>query len=139
MTTRSTLFDEILLLDDDEDDYVLIKALLQGAFGEAVKLDWYQKDGVATEMICSGIYALTMVDYRLGLESGLAIIQDAKAHCPDQVIFLVTSWENEVDLEQARKAGAEGYLQKSGLSIEMLQRVFAPFLQNEPGGKSSAR
>jgi hypothetical protein len=131
MVYRPKHFDELLLLDDDEDDYILMKSLLHGAFGEAVKLDWYQKNGVAIEMICSGIYAVNMVDYRLGIENGLDVIRDAKIHCPEQVVFLVTSWNHKDQLEQAKQAGAEGYLEKTELSSELLKKIFTPYLQLE--------
>jgi ActR/RegA family two-component response regulator len=122
-------FDELLLLDDDEDDYVLIKSLLHGAFGDSVKLDWYQKDGVANEMICSGLYRVTMVDYRLGHENGLDVIRKAKAQCPDQVVFLVTDWDYYVSSEGAKQAGANGYLKKSELSAESFKKALSPFLK----------
>lgn len=120
---------EILLLDDDEDDYVLIKSLLHGAFGDSVRLDWYQKDGVSTQMVCSGIYCLTMIDYRLGSENGLEVIKKVKSHCPDEVIFLVTDWDYFVSLDQVNQAGANGYLKKSELSVESLKMALALFLK----------
>jgi hypothetical protein len=55
MMNDKKLDKQILLLDDDEVDYLLLKAMLLVAFGEDVKLDWYQKDGVAAEMICSAV------------------------------------------------------------------------------------
>jgi len=126
--TKSNPVYEFLLLDDDEDDYVLLKSLLDGAFGDAIRLDWYQKDGVATEMICSGIYAVTFVEYQLGNENGLEVIRKAKDHCPDHIVFLLTSWTYHVTVEQAQQSGADGYLKKAELSIDSLKAVLSPFL-----------
>ena len=119
---------ELLLLDDDEDDYILLKTLIKEAFGDQVSLDWYQKDGVATDMICSGIYRLTLVDYQFGLENGLEVIRQAKAACPNQVVFMVTSWVAMVDRETALAAGADGFLNKNELSVNMIRSEFAPYL-----------
>ena len=73
-----------------------------------------------------------MVDYRLGVENGLDVIRNAKMNCPEQAIFLVTSWSNVVDLEQAKQAGANGVIMKAQLSSELLKKMFAPFLHVEP-------
>ena len=119
---------ELLLLDDDEDDYILLKTLLNKAFGDRVSLDWYQKDGVATEMICSGLYRIVMVDYRLGEENGLEVIRKAKAACPDRVVFMVTSWTYNVNRETALAAGANGFFDKAELSVSVIQSEFSPYL-----------
>ncbi|HZW03267.1 MAG TPA: response regulator [Anaerolineaceae bacterium] len=119
---------ELLLLDDDEDDYIFIKTLLNDAFGDRVSLDWYQKDGVSTEMICSGTYRITMVDYRLGHENGLEVIRKAKEACPDQVVYMVTSWVQSVTPDQAAAVGANGFLNKFDLSVNAIRAEFAPYL-----------
>ena len=131
---KHSSFYEILLLDDDEDDYVLVKSMLHTSFGATVNLDWYQKDGVATEMICSGLYVVTLVDYRLGKENGLEVLRVAKSHCPDQAIFLFTGWTHD-DIEQkAKNAGANGVLQKNQLSAETLKAAIEPFLNQSQKG-----
>lgn len=127
MLERGTIY-ELLLLDDDEDDYMLLRTMLDDCYGDAVKLDWYQKDGVANQMICSGIYRVTFVDYRLGSENGLDVIRKVKAQCPDQIIFLFTAWRQETSADLARKAGANGLLDKMGLSIQTLKTLLSPYL-----------
>ncbi len=119
----------ILLLDDDEDDFQLLKSFLRDAFQEKVTLDWFQRDGFANTMICSGYYLLTLVEYQIGSENGLDVIRKAKEQCPDQTIFLLTSWnEDSVTDEQARSAGAERVLRKNSLSIDLIQGVISPYL-----------
>jgi DNA-binding response OmpR family regulator len=127
LTTNQPLH-EILLLDDDEDDYVMLKAMLAVNFHDKVKLDWYQKDGVSNDMICSGTYAVTLVDLRLGYEDGLFVIKKAKDQCSEQVVFLYTGWVQE-DIEQkAKEVGANGVIQKHLLSPELLKNLLIPYL-----------
>ncbi len=119
----------ILLLDDDEDDYQLLKSYIQDAFNGDVILDWYQRDGFANVMICSGYYLLTLVEYQLGDENGLEVIRKAKAQCQDQKIFLFTSWdESVVTDERALQAGADRVLRKKDLSIEFIKKDISPYL-----------
>lgn len=120
---------EILLLDDDEDDYLLLKALLKDAYGDSVKLDWYQRDGLATEMICSGIYRITMVDYTLGNDNGLLVIERTMVECPEQVVFLFTAWVKNNIVEEAVRVGAKGVLRKQEISIELIREMFLPYLE----------
>lgn len=117
-----------LLLDDDEDDYTLVKGMLHDAFGDQVRLDWFQRDHFSTMMICSGIYDVTLVDYRLGIEDGLDIIRKAKAHCAEQKILLLTGWVDRSIARRATEAGADGCLFKDDLSVTNLRSVLAPYL-----------
>lgn len=119
----------ILLLDDDEDDYQLLKSYIQDAFSGGVTLDWYQRDGFADVMICSGYYLLTLVEYQLGDENGLEVIRKAKGQCQDQTMFLFTSWdEGVVTDERALQAGADSVLRKKDLSVGLLKERISPFL-----------
>src|SRR5512133_2231616 len=118
----------MLLLDDDEDDYMLVKSMLHSAFGEAVHLNWFQQDHFSTAMICSGFFVVTLVDYRLGTENGLEVIRKAKAQCPQQAILLLTGWPDAAIAEQAKQAGADGFLNKTELSETVLKAALAPWL-----------
>ncbi len=107
-----------------------MKTLIGDAFGGKVTLDWYQRDGVADSMICSGYYFLAMIDYQLGDENGLETIRKVKAKCPEQVVFLVTSWEEMViSDEQALQTGVNGILRKSSLSTDWMKEVLSPYVK----------
>ena len=120
----------ILLLDDDEDDYLLIKDVLAEAFDAQVKLDWFQRDNEAAEMVCSGSYALTLVDNQLGPQDGVEVIRNIKAQCPDQVVYLISGWQPEKVIENAREAGANGYLRKKELTVERMQSEFTRYFNS---------
>lgn len=117
----------ILLLDDDEDDYQLLKSLVKEAFNGAIELDWFQRDGFADTMVCSGDYFVTLIEYKLGIENGLAVIQKVKAKCPQKKIFLLTSWNEEaVSDEEAYRAGADQVLRKTSISTEVIKWLIQP-------------
>lgn len=128
---------QILLLDDDEDDYVLVKAMLHGAFQDIVKLEWFQRDHFSTMMICSGIYEVTLVDYRLGTENGLEVIRKAKAVCAMQKVVLLSGWTDPSIIQQAEAAGADGYLSKSDLSENTLKEVLSALMGSGQAGSAN--
>ncbi len=120
----------ILLLDEDEDNYQLMKAILAEAFHGEVNLDWFQRDGFASVMICSGHYRLVIVECRLGVENGLDIIRQAKEQCPEQKLFLLTGADVDATLQaRALQAGAAFVLQKKNLSVSLAKQVIAPYVQ----------
>jgi ActR/RegA family two-component response regulator len=119
----------LLLLDDDEDDFQLLKSFLRDAFDEKIVLDWFQRIGFTDVMICSGYYLLALIEYQLGNENGLEVIRKAKERCPEQKILLLTSWDEQVVTdEQALQAGADQVLRKSSLSIDQVRQIISPYL-----------
>jgi two-component system, cell cycle sensor histidine kinase and response regulator CckA len=118
----------ILLLDDDEDDYCLLKSMLHTAFNGKVVLNWYQRDAVAEQMICKSLYCFALIDYKIGADNGIEVIKRVKADCPEKPLFLFTSWNQELIREQALQAGAAGVIHKDSLSIDMLKELVEPLL-----------
>src|SRR5678815_1109285 len=113
---------KVLLVDDDEDDYVMTRELLREASRGAFQLDWicnYEEAIVAIERREHAVYLL---DYRLGEQSGLDILRNAGGRNPQSPMILLTGQGDElVDLE-AMKEGAADYLVKSQLTSDLLYR-----------------
>jgi signal transduction histidine kinase len=113
---------KVLLVEDDEDDYFLIKNLLEEVNSPKFKLKWIASEEEALQDMSTGQYDICLVDYRLGGRSGLDLLTDAKTkgmRCP--AILLTGYGDHDVDL-QAMKAGAADYLEKSLLSPALLER-----------------
>ena len=116
----------ILLVDDDEDDYILTRAMLSEARGDRFLLDWagtYAKGLQAIRASLPGSpYDAILVDYDLGASTGLDMIAEAAAlGCQAPIILLTGHGSYEVDLA-AMKAGAADYLSKSEVSAPLLER-----------------
>jgi signal transduction histidine kinase len=113
---------KVLLVEDDEDDYILVKNLLEEVNSPRFELKWIASDEGALQDMCSGQYDICLVDYRLGNRSGLDLMADAKAkgmRCP--AILLTGYGDHDVDL-QAMKSGAADYLEKSLITPALLER-----------------
>ena len=81
----------LLLIDDDEDDFVITRDLLRLATDAPLQLDWcadYQQ-GLAS--ILAQDHDLYLVDYRLGAESGLELIEQARQAGTSRPIILLLS------------------------------------------------
>jgi CheY-like chemotaxis protein len=84
----------IAVVDDDEDDFFIIKEYIQEIQGANLLVDWLKDYRSALEKIRGRAYELYFVDYRLGNETGLDLLQEAMAmHC-DQPIVLLTGKGN---------------------------------------------
>lgn len=113
----------VLLVEDDEDDYFFTKDLLAEISGGQFTLDWAASYESGREMILRGEYDVCLLDYRLGANSGMELLREARAHDDLTPIIMLTGQEDrEVDLE-AMRAGATDYLVKGQLNAAMLERV----------------
>jgi diguanylate cyclase (GGDEF)-like protein len=113
----------ILLIEDDEDDYLILRDFLfdidnQGKY----QLDWvqsYQEGITKIELAEHDIY---LVDHYLGTESGLDLLQEAfRAGCQEPIIIITGRSDREID-EAALMAGATDYLVKGQINGQLLER-----------------
>jgi len=113
----------ILLVEDDEDDYILTRSML-GAQGRAkFDLDWEHSFEPALSAIREERHDLYLVDYRLGDRTGLELVREAwKSDPPAPVIVLTGQDDYEVDL-QASELGVTDYLVKGTIDAPSLERT----------------
>jgi len=113
----------ILIIDDDEDDFFITSEYIQNIKGpRKILTDWCYNYNEALEKICDTRYDLYLVDYRLGAKTGLDLIKDAvKNNCKEPIILLTGKGNQEIDRD-AMEAGAVDYLLKSELNTEKLER-----------------
>jgi two-component system, NarL family, sensor histidine kinase UhpB len=112
----------VLLIEDDEDDFVLVRDLLSEVLAQNYELKWVQGYDGALEMVCSGRHDVCLLDYRLGNRDGLGLLQEAMAKgCKVPVIFLTGQGDYQVDVE-AMRAGAVDFLAKNEINARLLER-----------------
>ncbi|MEN6483325.1 MAG: GAF domain-containing protein [Syntrophobacteraceae bacterium] len=111
---------KVLLVEDDEDDFILIRELLSEANHWAIELDWTSTYSEALRKMNDGGYDACLLDYRLGARDGLDLLREATA-LDAPVIFLTGQGDYRVDME-AMKAGAADYLVKDQASGPLLER-----------------
>ncbi len=112
----------VLLVDDDEDEYIIVGNLLRSACAEKCKLKWAPTYEQALVAILAEECDVCLVDYRLGERNGLDLLAEiAGITGHPQVVLLTGEGDHELDVSAAR-AGAADYLVKGELTAPMLER-----------------
>ncbi|PSQ96885.1 MAG: hybrid sensor histidine kinase/response regulator [Bacteroidetes bacterium SW_9_63_38] len=122
MTTAPTEL-HILLVEDDEGDYLITKALLDKARTVKATLDWVSTYEEGREALLTDVYDACLVDYRLGAKTGLDLLTEVNemGGVEAPIIFLTGQGDVEVDLH-AMEAGAADYLSKEQIDAPLLER-----------------
>jgi signal transduction histidine kinase len=112
----------VLLVDDDRDDYLLTKDLLDDIPGHPFRLEWVPDYDAALAAVGRNEHDVYLFDYRLGARTGLDLLAEARAVNPAAPVILMTGQgEWEIDLA-AMQAGAADYLEKGRLDATLLER-----------------
>jgi len=121
----------LLLVDDDEDDYVLTRDLLADIPDFRFELDWISDPEAALEEISRGRHDLHLIDYSLGRLDGLGLIHAAVARgCTAPMILLTGLGDRAIDIG-AMRAGAADFLEKWHLDARLLERSIRYSLQEK--------
>lgn len=112
----------ILLIDDDEDDYLLVRNMLSEALPSKHQLEWVSTYDTGLDGMKQGQYDVYLLDYRLDKRTGLELLQEAnKGGCRAPIIFLTGHGDYEIDVESMR-LGAADYLLKGQINATLLER-----------------
>jgi diguanylate cyclase (GGDEF)-like protein/PAS domain S-box-containing protein len=113
----------ILLVEDDEDDFVLTQSMLLANGRTRFDVDWEQSYADALRATRTAAHDLYLVDYRLGEHTGLDLVRNAwGANPPAPVILLTGQDDYAVDLE-ATALGVTDYLVKGTIDAPSLERT----------------
>jgi signal transduction histidine kinase len=113
---------QILLIEDDRDDYILIKTMVSATRQVGFHLEWASSYPAGIQALKNKTYDIVLVDNDLGVYVGVDIIREfVKSGYPTPMILLTGRGSYEVDLE-AMQAGAADYLNKNDLNAALLER-----------------
>jgi PAS domain S-box-containing protein len=113
----------ILLVDDDEDDFVLTRDMLNQVKNQQYAIDWVPGYDQAVEAIRTGGHDIYFVDYLLGEKTGIDLLNEARRQGVTRpVIMLTGKGDRSVDLEVMR-LGAADYLAKDKIDSYLLERT----------------
>jgi len=118
----SILPTRILIVEDDEDDFLIIEACIRDIPEKKFLIEWCYEYDEALKRIGEGHYDIYFIDYLLGERTGLDLLRDAISRgCEDPLVLLTGIGNREVDI-QAMTIGAVDYLVKSEINTEKLER-----------------
>jgi PAS domain S-box-containing protein len=122
---------KVLLVEDDEDDFIIARDLLTEIPGHRFALDWVNAYSKGLEKMVLNQHDIVLVDYRLGAENGVTLLRTAlEKGCQAPVILLTGAGQHEIDLE-AMQAGASDYLIKAALRSDTLERSIRYAIQRK--------
>ena len=113
----------VLLIDDDEDEFVLTRDLVSEFERGAVNLEWNDSFDAGLRTITEARHDAILVDYRLGERDGLELLREASAAgCRAPIILLTGQGNHDIDVIAMRTGGAD-YLVKGQFSPAVLERA----------------
>jgi signal transduction histidine kinase/DNA-binding response OmpR family regulator len=114
---------KVLLVDDDEDDYIITRDLISQIQDRQHQLAWVNSYQTGLAALQRNAYDICLLDYRLGERTGLELLRETQSlNRRPPVILLTGQGDHEIDLE-AMMAGAADYLLKGQLDSDKLERA----------------
>ena len=121
---------DILLVDDDEDDYVLLRDLLTDMDKTDFRIEWIDQYDRGLERMLQNQHDVYLIDYRLGEKSGLDLLETAIAKgIKSPIIVLTGKGLPEIDV-RAMQMGAADYLVKGQVSAPTVERSIRYAINN---------
>ena len=128
---------KVLLVEDDEDDYIITRDLLS-EMPQRFALDWVKTFDEGLAAMLRNQHEVCLVDYRLGAHNGVDLLRNAvERGCQAPLILLTGAGEHEIDV-QAMQAGAADYLVKTELQANALERSIRYALQRKRAAAMAA-
>jgi signal transduction histidine kinase len=114
---------KVLLIEDDEDDYLITRHRLRTIEAPTFVLEWVKTYQAGLEALTKNQHDVCLLDYDLGGATGLDLLREAiAAGCKMPVIFLTGQEDHDVDVE-ATQSGAADYLVKGHVNTILLERA----------------
>ena len=120
----------ILFVDDDEEDYMLVRDLLGTIRDMSIQVDWESDYGKALQRLLSNQDDVCLLDYYLGERNGLDLLKAALAGgCQAAFVMLTGRGNRQIDLE-AMRIGANFYVDKNQIDAFDLERAIRYSLEH---------
>ena len=119
--SRSPL--NVLLVEDDEDDYVITRELFSEMKGGGYALEWAPTYRAALEAIQRQRHDVYLLDYRLGEHSGLDLLREVTDWVRPVIMLTGSGGSGSPGLDiEVIRAGAADYLVKGKIDAALLER-----------------
>jgi len=113
----------ILLVEDDLNDVILLKAMLNRANDFSFRLKHINRLSAVKNHLQSSSIDVVLLDLSLPDSEGLNALITIRAQAPDVPILIVTGMEDKAMTASAMQAGAQDYLVKGDLNSPLLIRA----------------
>jgi DNA-binding NtrC family response regulator len=98
----------VLLINDDEDDYIVVRDLLSDLSSMEFILKWVSGYEAALDAILSSEFDVCLLDYRIKDRNGLELMQEAASRgAMTPIVFLTSQRGYDQGLEAMSKGAAD--------------------------------
>lgn len=118
------------MVDDDEDDYILIRDMVRDLYQGKAVLDWVENYPDAIAQLEQRLHDVYLIDYRLGAYNGLEILAKYSRQVNSAPIILLTGQDDPELDKEAMKFGAADYLVKGNFGLAQLEKTIRYSLNN---------
>jgi PAS domain S-box-containing protein len=113
---------KILLVEDDEEDFIITRDILNDIHNVDYSLDWASSIETAINKIEINKYDLFLVDYMLGTTNGFDFIDQVSDMGINIPSILLTGMDNYETDKKALEHGVADYLVKNDINSSLLNR-----------------
>ena len=129
----------VLLVEDDPDDYELIRKYISQIKNSNYDFTWAPSYSTGLEKLSTSRFHLVLLDFRLGPHTGLEFLEEAdRRHSTAPVVFLTGLDDFDTDVKTMR-AGAADFVSKNRLDSFLLERTIRYALERSRAAKELKR
>lgn len=121
----------VLLIDDDEDDFLIIERIFRQIEDSPFLLEWTPSYEKAKKLIAEQRHDIYLIDYQLGEHDGLELLRFAAPEQRTQPFILLTGMGNESIEWKSLELAASDYLVKGAFNAQLLSRTLYYALQRK--------
>lgn len=112
---------KILMIDDDEEDFMIVRDIVKDINHQLFKIDHASSFEEGVKVISEAKHDVYLVDYNLGANTGLDLIEKViQKGCKTPLILLTGQNNFDIDMK-AMKVGAADYLVKGSITSQALE------------------
>jgi len=113
---------KVLLVDDDEDDFMITKDTLSNSEVLEFDIEWVNTYDAALPVMLENRHDVCLIDYRLGMRNGLDLMKETISRGSTIPKILVTGQGDQLVDYESMRAGAADYLVKGCYDKALLER-----------------
>jgi len=114
----------ILIIEDDEDDYLHLREFLCELGHQYFHIDWSKSFESGLTALMTHSYDVCLLDYQLGTRTGLDLLYELSKHQHTTTAILMVTGTENIDIDiQAIQSGAMDYLVKGELNSASIKRA----------------
>lgn len=113
----------VLLVDDDEDDYLILKRTFSKIPHQPFLLTWSNTFEEAKTLVQTDDFDVFLIDYRLGAHNGLELLEIAAPSKRSEPFLILTGASDTVIEHKSIQLAASDYLVKGSITPDTLSRA----------------